>query len=511
MIAKWLNLLEGGRLSSGGGTVVLGEATVWDDVADWLALGGISGPLRDGDFVRVIDLNPGIGIARYNGTDWELYQALFATKADLEAFPELVYSGATAIVGTGVQGDPIYYSDGTTWFRTPDGVHYIYPNELDWASLPTEDTVLNNDQVGVDSLGTPHSSGTAQRHGGNEWRLIQGRFASVSDAQAFDALYPVETGAIALVKAGGGGHDEQSIAYDYRSGAWQRFGKTTTQGFVWTLTQSEALSGADPSGIGAVQEGDFGIVNASGGPILLRYKVVNIASGAGSGTRALWIPPAAYAGTNLQIDSYALGTESDPQLVAQGFLVVESVPGPGTVSSVGGYIRLNAPSTAPVVTNSIAQLTSPTITGAKKFWVVCEIRGTVSNINAAGGLFQSSSEAATQYALGQGVAVGTTVQQLFLSGTPPTVAWNNAGNTYTARAGSVAWPVSTPYFLMAESGSAISDLVTTRVDGAAYSSFRRNGDGATTASNFTLTPLAVGGNGVSAQIEIKNYFRLIWD
>jgi hypothetical protein len=336
--------------------------------------------------------------------------------------------------------------------------------------------------------------------------LIKGRFASVSDAQAFDALYPVHTGAIALVKAGGGGHDEESIAYDYRSGAWQRFGKTTTQGFAWTLTESQALTGADPSGIGAVNEGDFGIVSASGGPILLRYKVVDIAPGAGSGTRALWIPPAAYAGTNLKIDSYALGTETDPQLVAQGFVVVESVPGPGTVSSVGGYIRLDAPSTAPVVTNSLAQLTSPTITGAKKFWVVCEIRGTLSNINAAGGLFQSSSETATQYSLGQGAGVGTTVQQLFWSG-----AWSNAGNTYTARAGSSAWPSSTPYFLMAESGSAVSDLVTTRVDGAAYSSYRRNGDGATTASNYTATPLAVGGNGVSAQIEIKNYFRLVWD
>ena len=506
MIAKWLNLLEGSRLSSGGGTP-LGEATVWDSVADWLALGGISGPLRTGDFAPVIDLDPGSGLAVYNGTDWELYQALFATKADLDLFSELIASGATAIVGTGVQTDPIYYYDDTVpeWVRTPDGSHYIYPNELDWASLPTEDTILNDDEVGVDDLGFAGSSGTAQWHGGNEWRLIDANFTSVADALAFDALYPVHAGAVARIKTAAPFND-RSIVYLYHAGEWERSGVTTTQGYVWTLTQSEALSGADPSGIGAVQEGDFGIVSASGGPIVLRYKVVNIASGAGSGTRALWIPPAAYAGTSLEIDSYALGTESDPQLVAQGFVVVESVPGPGTVSSVGGYIRLNAPSTAPVVTNSLAQLTSPTITGAKKFWIVCEIRGTVSNINAAGGLFQSSSEAATQYSLGQGAGVGTTVQQLFWSG-----AWSNAGNTYTARAGSSAWPPSTPYFLMAESGSAVSDLVTTRVDGAAYSSFRRNGDGATTASNFTLTPLAVGGNGVSAQIEIKNYFRLVWD
>lgn len=399
MILKWLGLIEAGRIASSGGGL-LGDATVWDSVADWAALGTISGPFRPGDFAPVIDLDPGSGLAKYNGTDWELYQALFSTKADLEAFSELVAPGASAIVGTGVETDPIYYSDGTTWFRTPDGI-----------------------------------------------------------------------------------------------------------GYVWTITQAQAFSGADPSGIGAVKEGDFGIVSASGGPILLRYKVVDVAPLAGDGTLALWIPPAAYVGTNLEINAYALGTESDPQLVTQGFLVVESVPGPGTVSSVGGYIRLNAPSTAPVVTNSIAQLSLPTITGAKKFALLCEIRGTVSSVNAAGGLFQSSSETATQYALGQGAGVGTTVQQLFWTGS----AWASAANIYTTRAGSSAWPASTPYFLIAETGTAISDLVTTRVDGAAYSSFRRNGDGATTASNFTLTPLAVGGNGVSAQIELKNFFSLVWD
>jgi hypothetical protein len=510
MIAKWLGLIEAGRIAaSGGGSIPLGDATVWNSVSDWAGLGTLPTlDLRSGDQSLVISLFPGVGIAKYNGSDWELYQALFPTKADLEAFPELVTPGATAIVGTGVETDPIYYSDGTTWFRTPDGTRYIYPNELDWASLPTEDTIKADDEAVVASLGPGNAYGRAV-YDGTDWLLSRAWFDTVADMTAF--AQPKSVGALAAVEASAS-DDENAVRYQWTGSAWARTAALTA-GYAWTLTESQALTGADPSGIGAVNEGDFGIVSASGGPILLRYKVVTIAPGAGSGTRALWIPPAAYAGTNLQIDSYAIGTESDPQLVTQGFVVVESVPGPGTVSSVGGYIRLDAPSTAPVSTNSIAQLTSPTITGAKKFWIVCEIRGTVSSINAAGGLFQSSSEAATQFSLGHGAGVVTTVQQLFLSGTPPTVAWNNAANTYTARGGGSAFPGSgsTPWLLMVETGAEISDLVTTRVDGAAYSSFRRNGDGATTASNFTFTPLAVGGNGVSAQIEIKNYFRLVWD
>jgi hypothetical protein len=86
MIAKWLGLIESGRISSGGGATVLGDATVWNSVADWTALGTLPTlDLRNGDFAPVIDLDPGSGLARYNGTDWELYQALFATKADLDS------------------------------------------------------------------------------------------------------------------------------------------------------------------------------------------------------------------------------------------------------------------------------------------------------------------------------------------------------------------------------------------------------------------------------------------
>jgi hypothetical protein len=66
---------------------------------------------------------------------------------------------------------------------------------------------------------------------------------------------------------------------------------------------------------------------------------------------------------------------------------------------------------------------------------------------------------------------------------------------------------------MAESGASIAagDVIETRVDGAVYSTFRRNADGAGTGTNFTLTPQTVSGVGVSARLEFKNYFRLVWD
>ena len=506
MLTKWgaaLGLASAGRVVASGGGGALGDATVWPTVADWTALGTIAGPLRSGDLAPVTDLGPAgsYGTARYNGADWELVQAVFPTVADLTAFGgggELIGSGAIAIVGTGIETDPAYYYDTATlqWLRMPDGVHYIWQQRADWLDLGTIPAPQNNDRVFVQTLGTAHSSGFAERHGGT-WKLVQGRFATVADMVAFSN--PVHAGAFAEVKAGGG-HDDDSVTYVYQGGSWVRYAALTS-GFAWVLTETQLLEGTDPSGIGAVQEGDYGVFAASGGPVVVRYKLVTVAAGTTTGTRAMWIPPAAYAGTNLTLDGYALGTESDAQLVAQGLAVTE-VP-TGTVSSVGGYIRLDAPAGAG---NPEARLNHATITGAKKWAVMCQIRGTVTG--AAAGLFQPSTETNSQYVLAHNAFAGltTTVQQLYW-----TTTWAVASNTFTVRGGGSAWPASTPWLLMAESGAAVSDVIETRVDGAVYSTFRRNSDGAGTGTNFTLTPQTVSGVGVSARLEFKNYFRLVWD
>ena len=118
----------GGLLSGGGGGGgALGDATVWPTVADWASLGTIAGPLRVGDRVEVSDLQPGLAYAaRYSGADWELAQAVFPTVADLLDFPELIFTSATAIVGTGIETDPMYYYDGSNWQRMADGVPFAW-------------------------------------------------------------------------------------------------------------------------------------------------------------------------------------------------------------------------------------------------------------------------------------------------------------------------------------------------------------------------------------------------
>ena len=366
----------------------------------------------------------------------------------------------------------------------------------DWSELPAsgEDGAL----ASVTSLGPGNAYGIAVYDGSaSEWALSMAWFDTVADMTAF--AQPITIGALAAVDASAS-DDENAVRYQWEGSAWARTAALTA-GYAWTLTETQLLDGTDPSGIGLVQEGDYGIFAASGGPIVVRYKVVTIAAGTTTGTRAMWIPPAAYAGTNLVLDSFALGTESDAQLVAQGLAVTE-VP-TGTVSSVGGYIRLDSPAGAG---NPEARLNHPTITGAKKWALIGQIRGTVTG--AAAGLFQPTTETNSQYALAHNAFSGltSTVQQLYWVSN-----WTVASNTFTVRGGGSTWPASTPWLIMAESGTAISDPIETRVDGAVYSVFRRNSDGAVAGTNWTLTPQTVSGTGVSSRLEFKNYFRLVWD
>lgn len=481
----------GASLSGGGGGGVLGTATVWGPVFDWTALGTIAGPLRVGDFALVNDLQPGSGLARYDGTDWRLFQAVFPTVADLLAFGELINSNAIAIVGTGIETNPAYFYTGSAWKRMPDGIGYVWTQRLNWADLSTVPAPQDGDRVAVQTLGTANSSGVAQRVSG-AWRLVQGRFATVADMVAFPN--PIEPGAFAEVKAGGG-HDDDSVTYVRQGGSWVRYAGLTA-GFAWTLSSLN-----DFSAVG-LQDGDYGVFTPSGGGrIVLRYKAA--CNRVGGGTVPLWVPPEAYAGTGLQIDCYAIGSENNTALAAQGLAVTQT--NTGTVSSVGGYIRLNAPAVG--ASNSVAQLTAPTITGATKWWLTCEIRGGGTN-NWAGGLFQSSAESITQWSWGHIQALGARVQPLYW-----TTGWAVTTTTLNLQAGGRTFPsvVSTPWLVQALAANALSDQIPTTIDGLLYSQYRRDADGAVAATNFTLTPQAVGGTaGTSAQIDLRNFYRLTW-
>lgn len=365
----------------------------------------------------------------------------------------------------------------------------------DWAGLAA---IQPNDGAlaGVESLGLGNANGIAI-YSGTEWQLYSGIFDSVADLNAF--AEPIMTGAVASVEETGD-NNENGVRYIYE-GSWVRTAALTL-GFAWALT---TIFDADPSGVGASQEGDYGIFTPAGGvPITLRKKTVTIAAGAGGGTVVMWVPPVAYSGTNLVIDSYAVGTESDAQLSAQALPVTET--NTGTVSATGGYIRLDAPSVGSG--SSIAQLTSPVLTGAKKWCVFAKVRGSVSSLNAAAGLFQTSAETATQYSLAAGAGIGTSVTQLYWTST-----WVNASTTFTLRGGGSALPAVTPWFVVVMCNDTANNgvVIETRVDGTLYSTYRRNADSATNASNYTATPLAVGGVGVSGRLELQDYYRLTWD
>jgi hypothetical protein len=268
--------------------------------------------------------------------------------------------------------------------------------------------------------------------------------------------------------------------------------------FAWTLS-----SLTDFSAIG-LRDGDFGVFTPSGGGrIVLRYKAA--CDKVGGGTVPLWVPPEAYAGTALLIDCFAVGSENNTALAAQGLAVTQT--NTGTVSSVSGYIRLNAPAVG--ASNSIAQLTAPTITGATKWWLTCEIRGGGTN-NWAAGLFQNSAENETQWSWGYIHPLGVRVQPVYITSPNVSSATTTALNL---QAGGRTFPsvASTPWLVQALAAGALSDQIPTTIDGLLYSQYRRNADGAGAATNFTLTPLAVGGTAsTSAQIDLRNFYRLTW-
>jgi hypothetical protein len=154
---------------------------------------------------------------------------------------------------------------------------------------------------------------------------------------AFPELKSV--GALAAVEASAS-DDENAVRYQWNGSAWARTAALTA-GYAWTLTQAQLVSGADPSGIGAVQEGDYGVFTPAGVPIVVRYKAATtVVAGAGGVAQAQWLPPEVYAGT-VAIQAYLVGTEdvsNDVALNAQGWPTVTRTN--GTLTSQTTRVRL---------------------------------------------------------------------------------------------------------------------------------------------------------------------------
>jgi hypothetical protein len=391
----------GGLLSGGGGGGPLGEATVWDTVTNWAALGTISGPLRDGDRAPVGDLGFGTsyGTAQYGGGQWALIQAVFDTVANLLLFNQPTLAGAIAIVGTGAATDPVYFHTGLGWERTPDTVP-----------------------------------------------------------------------------------------------------------FAWTLSSLD-----DFSAVG-LQDGDYGVFTPSGGgPILVRYVAAcAYRSGTGTGTRQMWVHPDIYGRANLQIEAYVVGTETAPAYgsALQGYTYDRT--GAGTITgNVSGYMRLNAP--VPGSGAQFAFMTSPAISGAKRFYVRTELRGVTAGTTGEAGLFNLSSIPQTQWTIASRRAASSgLVFPTYWDG----AAWQSALTSVAVRSSGLALPASTPWIVEGlSSGGAITDMMETRIDGLSYCSLRRNFDSATVSTNFNVFPLVtanVSGSS-SGQLDIRNHYVLSSD
>ncbi len=376
----------------------------------------------------------------------------------------------------------------------PLGVATIWGPVGIWADLSTipAGDIRNGDEVPVNGLGTSHSSGIAQRHG-SEWRLIEGKWDNVADMLAWNTTpgNVVHSGAFAQVKSSGG-HNDDSVTYIYQSGNWVRFAGLTA-GYAWALSSMQ-----DFSAIG-LQDGDFGIFTPSGGsPITLRYKAACPLATVGGGTVPIWLPPVVYAG-NPEIKSYLIGTEDNIALGTKGW-TVSTVP-PGTVSTVGGYIRLDGP------TGSATQgaITAATITGSAKFYMVGEFRGSAGGSNPFVGIFSTIANP-VQYALARGSSSGVLRQFIFSGG-----AWTIADTLSQVSRGGLNFPAVTPYLVQALSSDNIAELVESRIDGELYSSLRRNFNGANDASSYAMQILASGGtSGTVSRLEIRNLYYMTY-
>jgi hypothetical protein len=497
MLTKWgaaLGLASAGRITSGGGGntgVPLGPFNDWSELPASAAGGSLA---------LVADLGPASssGLAVYDTGDgeWKLQFGTFLTLADLLTFTDPINSMALATVGT-LLDDPEsvrYQWDGSAWVRTPNPVEYIYA-ATDWADLPTQDTIQADDEAVVALLGLGNAYGRAV-YDGTDWLLSRAWFDTVADMTAFPELKSV--GALAAVEASAS-DDENAVRYQWNGSAWARTAALTA-GYAWTLTETQLLTGADPSGIGAVQDGDWGTYTPSGGaPVVVRYKAAcTVAAGAGGGTRPVWMIPEAYAGTP-EVVAYLTGSETGvlaTTLAAQGWTVTTtgSGAGQGVVSLNDGYVRCQ---TAASAGGGDARVISPTWLGSQRFCVQGLLRGSAGGSDPYVGLMQFNNND-IQYTFIRGNNSGV-FRHFILSGASWTAVDSlnslpNAGATpgYNLNA-------TTPWFFQAIgralTSATVSETVETRIDGELYGSMRRNLDSAVGATAMGLTLYSNGGGG----------------
>jgi hypothetical protein len=276
--------------------------------------------------------------------------------------------------------------------------------------------------------------------------------------------------------------------------------------FAWDITD---LTNIDPSGVGATQIGDYGTFTdpLTGAINVYRLATINIASGIGGGTVTRWIPADVYGRANLQVVAYCVGDEAMPGYGSSLRGYTYERTGAATIGTVSGYMRLDAP--APGSGNQFAYMTGPNIIGSKRFYVVSDARGVTTGTVGQAGFFNSSLVPQSQWTLAEQRDQGSTMRPIGWNGSawaPATTSVRNGtGNTLSA---SIPWIIEGW-----SAGTAITDMMVTRVNGQVYTSLVRNFDSATTATNFNVW-LFAGGNvsGTSSgRFEIRNHYVMTYD
>jgi hypothetical protein len=366
----------------------------------------------------------------------------------------------------------------------------------DWSELPA--SAVGGALAFVASLGPLNSYGIARYEaaGPEEWQLLLGTFETLAHLQSF--AEPISS--LALATVGTLLDDPESVRYQWDDTVpeWVRTPETVP--YAWTLTETQLLEGTDPSGIGALRDGDYGTYTPSGGaPVVVRFKAAcDVAPGAGDGTRPVWMIPEAYAGTP-EVVAYLTGSETGvlaTTLAAQGWTVTTtgSGAGQGVVSLVDGYVRCQ---TAASAGGGNAQVISPTWLGSQRFCVQGLLRGSVGGSDPYVGLVQVNNND-IQYTFMRGNLSGA-FRHFILSG----ASWATVDSLNSLPSPTLNLDGTTPWFIQAI-GRTLAENAETRINGELYGSMRRNLDTATTASAMSLALFASGGaSGTTSTLDSK--------
>jgi hypothetical protein len=345
----------------------------------------------------------------------------------------------------------------------------------DWSELPA--SAQDGAFADVLDLGPTSSTGVALYNAGaGQWQLQFGYFETLADLNAFTD--PKALTAVAAV--GPLLNDPESVRYQWDDPNVQWLRTPDTVPYAWTLTETQLLTGADPSGIGALQDGDYGTYTPAGGaPVVVRYKAAcTVAVAAGGGTRAAWISPDAYAAATPTIQGYLLGSEDPTARGLQGWTDVLSAAGTrsitGNEGGSGETLLLAEFSGGSIASAQLACGVSAIVAGTKVWW------GAVLRGDTTG-----TSESAVRFA-GDGTNFNW-LQQQNVGGTVRLT--NSAGTTIDGSqipgGTGTAWPgVSSTADVVfgSDTGSAAVSRVSR--NGAAYTAGRR--PAATSVQNNAL-------------------------